>query len=593
MSTDTQLKGDSRRRQLEKSRAYAERHNLELVDDDELEDIGVSAFKGANVKQGALGRFLAAVNDGRIPPGSSLLVESLDRLSRQQVLPAMSLFLSIVQAGIILVTLDDERVYKKEATDVIDLIVSLTVLSRAHEESKTKSLRVAAAWKNKRSQAPNRPMTKICPAWLRLSEDRSGYEIVEDRAALVRSIFQDAANGIGIYSIARRLNEQKTPTFNDSDGWHASYIAKILNNRATLGEFQPHTKVDGIRKPDGDPIPGYFPTVVEPEIFYRAKTGRAERLQHSRGRKGQNVTNLFSGLTECSNCRSSMKFENKGSGQKGGRYFVCDKAHRHMGCINVRWKYENFERSFLTFVKELELASLVNGSSKDDEVHKAEAEIAILEGKITETRELMEKTFHLMQAGEAVDFVSRKLAEQQTTLNELQRELHSKQVEKEANSGRREAFEESKAEIKSLVEQVHGKEGDAYKLRAMVSSKLKSLVDFVVVAPAGRVPTIQKVIDELSIQKAGDWESVVSHMRASLNEPSNSRPYFVVAFRDGSMRAVTPNRRVSHGDATWARDDFGATTAIGLCRTIDPPVFVASRESPRSGQSDSEPKRIL
>ena len=32
MSTDTQLKGDSLRRQLEASKAYAENHNLELVD---------------------------------------------------------------------------------------------------------------------------------------------------------------------------------------------------------------------------------------------------------------------------------------------------------------------------------------------------------------------------------------------------------------------------------------------------------------------------------------------------------------------------------------------------------------------------------
>ncbi|MGX1358940.1 DNA invertase Pin-like site-specific DNA recombinase [Bradyrhizobium elkanii] len=41
MSTDDQLKGDSRRRQLEASKAYAEQHGLELADDTQLEDIGI------------------------------------------------------------------------------------------------------------------------------------------------------------------------------------------------------------------------------------------------------------------------------------------------------------------------------------------------------------------------------------------------------------------------------------------------------------------------------------------------------------------------------------------------------------------------
>ena len=53
MSTDLQLKGDSRRRQLEASKAYAEAEGLELADDAQLEDIGISAFKGANVQSGA------------------------------------------------------------------------------------------------------------------------------------------------------------------------------------------------------------------------------------------------------------------------------------------------------------------------------------------------------------------------------------------------------------------------------------------------------------------------------------------------------------------------------------------------------------
>ena len=54
MSTNLQIKGDSLRRQTELSEKYATDNNLELVKDFRLQDIGVSAFKGANVEKGAL-----------------------------------------------------------------------------------------------------------------------------------------------------------------------------------------------------------------------------------------------------------------------------------------------------------------------------------------------------------------------------------------------------------------------------------------------------------------------------------------------------------------------------------------------------------
>ena len=94
----------------------------------------MSAFTGANVREGALGRFLDAVRVGSVKRGSYLIVESLDRLSREQVLTAQLLFLSIIQAGINLVTLMDGKVYRAGKVDLADLITSLVIMSRAHEE---------------------------------------------------------------------------------------------------------------------------------------------------------------------------------------------------------------------------------------------------------------------------------------------------------------------------------------------------------------------------------------------------------------------------------------------------------------------------
>jgi DNA invertase Pin-like site-specific DNA recombinase len=81
---------------METSAAYAAEHGLELVDESRLQDIGVSAFKGANVADGALGRFLAAVKANKVPRGSFLLVESLDRLSRQAPFKSFAIFSEII-----------------------------------------------------------------------------------------------------------------------------------------------------------------------------------------------------------------------------------------------------------------------------------------------------------------------------------------------------------------------------------------------------------------------------------------------------------------------------------------------------------------
>jgi DNA invertase Pin-like site-specific DNA recombinase len=82
-SRPEQVRGDSLRRQFEATRAYCGRNGLVLDDSLNLRDLGVSAFRGKNAGQGALGAFTSAVASGRVPRGATLIVESLDRLSRK------------------------------------------------------------------------------------------------------------------------------------------------------------------------------------------------------------------------------------------------------------------------------------------------------------------------------------------------------------------------------------------------------------------------------------------------------------------------------------------------------------------------------
>ena len=105
-SSPQQGDGDSVRRQTAAAAAWCKRHpNVRLDLDKRMEDRGYSASDGSHIEKGALGQFLAAVAAGDITPGSILIVENLDRLSREDPWDAIPMLCKLVNAGITVVTL--------------------------------------------------------------------------------------------------------------------------------------------------------------------------------------------------------------------------------------------------------------------------------------------------------------------------------------------------------------------------------------------------------------------------------------------------------------------------------------------------------
>lgn len=146
-SSKKQEQGDSVRRQTALARAHADQHGL-VLDERSYQDLGISAFKGKNAVEGALGAFIDAVDRGLIPKNATLLVESMDRLSRQEVDEALELFLSITRRGITIVTLRDGQSYSRASIKAnwTKLIVALAMMAGANESSATKAMRVKQAW---------------------------------------------------------------------------------------------------------------------------------------------------------------------------------------------------------------------------------------------------------------------------------------------------------------------------------------------------------------------------------------------------------------------------------------------------------------
>jgi len=490
MSTDAQIKGDSLRRQLDLSERYAREHNLDLVTDFELRDLGVSAFTGENSSTGALGRFLIAIREKKIVAGSYLLVESFDRLSRQRPHAALTQFLEIINAGIVLVTLADGRVYTPENASLENLLYSIIVMTRAHEESATKSHRIGAAWYNKRKNIAQKKLTGRCPAWLQLTADKSAFIVKEDRRLIIQRIFAEANAGIGAYSIARRLNAAKEPAFVGSNGWHTSSINKILTNRAVLGEFQPHRLIAGQRKPEGLPIPGYFPAIIDEDYFYSVQAQRSQRRTSGGGRKGAFVSNLFSKLARCHYCRGPMRFENKGSGSNRSPSLVCDTALRGKGCRAIRWDYRDFETSFLAFVEEVDLGSLLEPSDTPSAASRVADKISKLTLSIGRLETEQKNAYDLLLSGDAdLPYVRARLTKCESEIAGCRKELASLQAQQIQLEHDTLSYYESRSDLRDLIVQLGSPLGaDTYRLRSQVAMRLHSILTSLTLSPAGGLP---------------------------------------------------------------------------------------------------------
>lgn len=577
-STSEQKKGDSVRRQTELSERYASAHGLTLDNSVHLHDLGLSAFDRSNIERGALGGFLEAVKRGRIVPGSFLLVESLDRLSRDKVLAALEIFISILRQGITIVTLADNMVYSAESVgeNFSSLIISITIMARAHEESAMKSRRISAAWEAKRARIDEKKLTARCPAWMQLSPDRTEFMLIPERVELVMEIIDMVKSGMGQALIAKRLNERAVPPVSShGKGWYPSYINKIITNTALYGEFQPQLWNGGKLTPHGVPVPDYYPSLITKEEFFYLQNLRSERLfTGARARKGTEVPNLFSGLVKCGYCGSTMILAG-GSAQRirsedgksvtrpGKKVLVCDGARRGRGCFAVQWAYKDFERSFLTFCRTIHLDEILSDveaaeGEKDRQLSLA-GRLQSLESAINEGNTRLERLMDALELGDAPAAVLKRIRELEHEVEIMKSskiELEGELLTVQLSAKRRTDEVET---VRASLEKLDGLSGDTlFMVRARISEHIRHLIEIVRLFPAGtltspsEVAALRAELAESGFSAARVEAYISEHMRTEPKRTGrgvrgryvtrkDTGRYFTIKAKNGGFRVVHPN----------------------------------------------------
>jgi DNA invertase Pin-like site-specific DNA recombinase len=332
-STLAQSKGQSLRRQEEKAEQWAAKHGMILDDRLRLRDLGVSAWMGTNTETGALGGLLKMVRAGKLERGTILLIEAMDRLTRQGLDEAIPLFLELLKGGIEIVTLQDEQRYTRETLkDQGKFILAIIYLSGGNRESEIKSERIRDAYEANRKQGKSQ-IFGSAPGWLTRKDKFHPWELNPEKAAVVRKVFEMVAAGYGSTAIAHVANKEgwviptRLAESRELKGWTATMAGKLVRSRAAIGEHEHRNRTREANKAHwegesrGIVIKDYYPAVVDESLFYQAQAA-VDRRRKPQGRD-QWYLNVWSGLICCGVCG-------------GGVHRKSDPKHKTQGQLRCR-----------------------------------------------------------------------------------------------------------------------------------------------------------------------------------------------------------------------------------------------------------------
>ena len=232
-STPKQADGDSYRRQLAPAQAFCDSKGWELdlsLHEKDVRKLAASAFRDEHIRKGPLGKFIASVEAGLLPKDRQiiLLIEEIDRLTRQIHDQAYDLCLRLMRSGVWLCTMMDGEIYSLDLINSsLEKRLKLQLkLDAARDHSVKLQNRLNAVWENRRARivAGEKIVTDASPYWL-MVEDGSFVLPVSHKQIIIQ-INRECRNGLGVRAITKLFNtEPRVPTFS---GKTASAVAREI-----------------------------------------------------------------------------------------------------------------------------------------------------------------------------------------------------------------------------------------------------------------------------------------------------------------------------------------------------------------------------
>ncbi|HBQ2274059.1 TPA: recombinase family protein, partial [Klebsiella pneumoniae] len=346
-SSKKQEQGDSVRRQTELAEQYAHANNL-ILSDKNFQDLGISAFKEGN--RPSLGDMLEAIEKGQIEQGSTIIIESLDRLSRRGIDVTQQIIKSILQNNVFIASLVDGLLLNRESTnDLVSVIRIALAADLAYKESEKKSQRLRETKGQQRQRALNgEVINKILPFWL---ERKQNKFVFSDKLDTVKRIIELRRKGLGTNKIAKTLNNEGYKPLR-SAGWNHTTIGKTINSVALYGAYQTSETTKDRKIILLDIVEDYYPAVISKEEFMLLQS---DQKQNKPGYKSEH--NAFAGILK-HECGGALVRKFHAVSGKTYQYHVC--ANARDGKCNVTKNFKNIEIALYRIMKELKLEKKTN-----------------------------------------------------------------------------------------------------------------------------------------------------------------------------------------------------------------------------------------
>ena len=406
---------------------YCEARGWALYDGPGYSDAGMSAFGGANLAEGALGRFIEDLKGGRF--GSepvALLLEDLDRFSRQFPLAVLPVLVDdLLNTGTTIAVMAKGRDISRATikANPMELHELLFWLNASHEFSEKLSHRIAHVHQNHRRRIRDGEAVNpdAAPAWIDLKD---GQWVLNDYAKVIHRLLALSSDH-GLSVVAATLNREGHPSPGQyrrnrwaADEkrrtkdcykqvlWSSASVRSVLQSPALTGKRQvmsPGHKTlvrqwkedcvirlrQGARKEDLPPHPqrtfetpqaNYYPALLSEQEHAALMSVAKRRLPVNVGRTEQ-LNWLAQGFTFCSHCGdligASCSHRKRPNGRKDVVYSLrCKGRHKGNGCTAPTLPLRDVEASLLTRLSSRSLLEMLRSGSEGDNDSELSAMLA-------------------------------------------------------------------------------------------------------------------------------------------------------------------------------------------------------------------------
>lgn len=318
VSSEQQEKEETIESQMAAVRAYAQEHNVKLIDEDIYMDEG---YSGHVLRRPALDKLLDAVYEGRY---QQVLIMNPFRLARNY--GHQILLLEEFQRGDCHVIFIQRPIGQGPDEDLL-LQIQGVIAQYEHAKIQERTRR-GKLYRMRQGELVSGQRVYGYEYVKRQGEIPAHFEIIDAEAEVVRKVYHwYVYDGLALRAIAMQLRDAAIPTVRGGR-WSGAHIGRMMGNPLYTGTGYAH-KIEAVepkdqhrgyrkylksaqrKRPKEEWIPFSAPRIVDDEIFELAQ----QRLQRNRDLAARRTKRnyLLRGLLTCECCQKAMYADTQSS----------------------------------------------------------------------------------------------------------------------------------------------------------------------------------------------------------------------------------------------------------------------------------------